>query len=611
MRPYITTLILTALLTQFIPCLSQERTSDAVYLSLIKEYQLYADGSMDYRQYKKLKLLTYNAIHRSYGETFIVYNPAFQKLKINDAYTIMADSKKIVTPENAFNEVLPGFAANAPFYNGLREMVVTHTGLELGAVIHLDHTITSDAGFCPYLMGNEVLTTSSPIDNLTFIIRVPRNVELKYKVFNISAVPVVTEKDEMKVYTWTFKSLQAQTGDVRQPDSQENQPRIVFSTAPSMQHAIDYLVSQEAFKYKPDSKMEEFVAMIRKEGKSEIETLLRLQDIVVNDLTTNSIPAAYIGFRARPATDTWNSNGGTELEKVILLRALLLKAGINTFPVAVIPASLYNKEIGSLPQIEHFILQVNPREQSQLYLSPVQLDECSLSYDLTDKILLLIDPNIESLKTFSVNEEKNRMVSDWRITINPDNRLTGEVSLELFGTCNPYLALKRDINTSKQFLNPDFSLEDIKVFKCEGISALKSEFKYTLEKVNPFSTKANYLFWNLPAANKGIKSWDINYMNESREVPVELPYSIEENDHYVIYLPSDYTLATPDTRLTIMNSAGQVKIEIKENGQIIDITRSIIITEKTFYPAQYKDLRLLINSWNNKNYTRMIFKNNL
>jgi hypothetical protein len=578
---------------------------------LIKEYQLNADGSMDYHQYKKLKLLTYNAIHRSCGETFIVYNPAFQKLRINDAFTIMVDSKKIVTPENAFNEVLPGFAANAPFYNGLREMVVTHTGLELGAVIHLDYTITSDAGFCPYLMGNEVLTSSLPIDNLTFIIRVPKYVELRYKVFNIRAMPVVTEKNEMNVYTWTLKGIQAQTGDIRQPDSQESQPRIVFSTAPSMKHAIDYLVNQEAFKYKPDSKMEEFVAMIRKEGKSEIETLLRLQDIVVNDLNTNNIPPALISFRARPATDTWNSNGGTELEKVILLRALLLKAGINTFPVAVIPASLYDKEIGSLPQIEHFILQVNPREQSQLYLSPIQLDDCSLSYDLTDKILLLIDPNTESLKTFSVNEEKNRMVSDWKITVYPDNKLTGEVSLELFGACNPYIALKRDINTPKQFLNPDFSSEDIKDFKCEGISALKSEFKYTLEKINPYSTKANYLFCNLPAANKGIKSWDISYLNESREVPVELPYPIEENDHYVIYLPNDYTLIMPDTSLTIINNAGKVIIKIKKTGQIIDITRSIIITEKTFYPTQYKDLRLLINSWNNKNYTRMIFKNNL
>jgi hypothetical protein len=566
---------------------------------------------MDYRQYKKLKLLTYNAIHRSYGETFIAYNPAFQKLRINDAYTLMADGKKIVTPENAFNEVLPGFAANAPFYNGLREMVVTHTGLELGAVIHLDYTITSDAGFCPYLMGNEVLTTSSPIDNLTFVIRVPRNVDLKYKVFNIRTEPVVTEKEEMKVYTWTFKSIRAQTGDVRQPDSQESQPRIVFSTAPSMQLAIDYLVNQEAFKYKPDSKIEEFVAVIRNEKKDEIETLIRLQDIVVNDLTTINIPPILISFRARPATDTWKSNGGTELEKVILLRALLLKAGINAFPVAIIPVSLYDKEIGCLPQIEHFILQVNPREQSQFYMSPVQLDECSLSYDLTDKILVQLEPDIENLKTISVNEEKNRLVSDWRITLNPDNKLAGEVSLELFGACNPYFTLKRDINTSKQFLNPYFSLEDIKDFKCGGISALKSEFKYTLEKVNPYSAKANYLFWSLPTVNKGIKSWDISYLNESREVPVELPYPIEENDHYVIYLPNDYTLATPDTSLTIMNSAGQVKIEIKETGPIIDITRSIIIIKKTFYSGQYKDLRLLINSWNNNNYSRMIFKYNL
>ena len=84
-----------------------------------------------------------------YGETFIVYDPAYQQLKINESYTRQVDGTIVTTPANAFVEVLPSAAANAPAYNGLKEMVVVHTGLELGATIYLDYTVTTDAGALP------------------------------------------------------------------------------------------------------------------------------------------------------------------------------------------------------------------------------------------------------------------------------------------------------------------------------------------------------------------------------------------------------------------------------------------------------------------------------
>ena len=88
-------------------------SSDAQYISLLKEYTLNSDGSMDYRYIKEQKLITYRAFHNLYGETFITYNPFFQKLTVNKCFTVMADGKTVETPSNAFNEILPSFAAGA------------------------------------------------------------------------------------------------------------------------------------------------------------------------------------------------------------------------------------------------------------------------------------------------------------------------------------------------------------------------------------------------------------------------------------------------------------------------------------------------------------------
>src|SRR6056297_1598782 len=101
--------------------------SDALYKKIIKTYTLNEDGSVDYQYQHELDLYSYYAFNRLYGETFIVYNPDYQTLKIDTSYTTMADGKIVQSPENAYNEVLPRMASGAPPYSHLREMVVTHT----------------------------------------------------------------------------------------------------------------------------------------------------------------------------------------------------------------------------------------------------------------------------------------------------------------------------------------------------------------------------------------------------------------------------------------------------------------------------------------------------
>ena len=61
---------------------SQNENADAIFEKFIKEFTLEADGSTSYREYKQLKLITQFSFNRLYGETFIIYNPEFQNLKI-------------------------------------------------------------------------------------------------------------------------------------------------------------------------------------------------------------------------------------------------------------------------------------------------------------------------------------------------------------------------------------------------------------------------------------------------------------------------------------------------------------------------------------------------
>ncbi|MDX9855024.1 MAG: hypothetical protein RBS81_14670, partial [Tenuifilaceae bacterium] len=60
----------------------EQQVADAVLLKQVREYTLNADGSYTYRYYHKRLYNTYFAFHRLFGETFVVYNPDYQSLKV-------------------------------------------------------------------------------------------------------------------------------------------------------------------------------------------------------------------------------------------------------------------------------------------------------------------------------------------------------------------------------------------------------------------------------------------------------------------------------------------------------------------------------------------------
>ena len=214
--------ILTVILFISLASGAQEITSDAVYQEQTKEYTLNKDGSWSYHYSHKLLINSYFAFHNLYGEDFIVYDPAFQKLKVNRSVTTMADGKQVASPENAYNEVLPGFAANIPAWNRLREMVVTHTALERGAIIDFDYTLTTSKGYTQALMGNEQLWMNSPVKILTFIIHVPSGASFNYEQFGIQSKPSVVKKGGKTTYTWMLTDLPAALREDFRPKEQQN-----------------------------------------------------------------------------------------------------------------------------------------------------------------------------------------------------------------------------------------------------------------------------------------------------------------------------------------------------------------------------------------------------
>ncbi len=312
--------------------------SEAEFRKLSKTYTLRADGSQELRVQKELTLFTHAAMNGLYGETFIVYDPEFQELTIHESYTRQKDGTVIKTPSNALVEVLPSSAANAPAYNHLKEMVVVHTGLELGATIYLDYSIVSKAGYLPELDVCCPVKELSPVKEFIFRLNVPAGKSVRYELLNASAKPVIAQGNEMKSFIWTLKDVAPRP--YAYPSGRGNlglvqavasgmMPVFVASTWPGYTEAVKYL--QKQFAVGNTSVVEGKVAELTQglEGNPQA-----MRNAIANymaglyQLGHCNVSLQDAGYRLRPASEVITSAYGTQAELVNLDVTLQRAAGL-------------------------------------------------------------------------------------------------------------------------------------------------------------------------------------------------------------------------------------------------------------------------------------------
>lgn len=585
---------------------SQNENADAIFEKFIKEFTLEADGSTSYREYKQLKLITQFSFNRLYGETFIIYNPEFQNLKINDAYTVMADGSKVITPPNAFNEVLPRDAAFSATANHMKEMVVTHTATEMGATIFLDYTLTSAKGYLPGFMGNVLIQESSPIAELEVIVRIPSDQELNHRMIGLRTGPEIKIEANQKVYVWKFNGVQASPKEPLQGKYQLSAPRLLFTTVIGVAETINWLTNQQAFELQINDEMKAWTDNLRSKQTEEIETLMTIQKAVVENIVFERYNPEWLAYRARTPEEIWKSNGGNKLEKTLLLATLLKYANFNATTAIVGPKSLFDEKAINLTIFDDFVLIVNTKSFGTIYMSAVEISNQSLEYSLAQNIFIPLSKGISRAPVEPVKMD-NKINIKGTISFNEELKPSGTMEVELTGANNPFLLLQNDKGKFKSLISNKM-IKDDDAISIKNSNVAKSELLVKVESTESISDNNGYYSWQLPVITGGFEKWRIAYLDKTRQSNLFLPYPIVEKYSYTITLPLDYTVINKRFNERLKNNVGTVSVEIKPKGNQIEINRELKLNTQMIYQIDYNEFRNMINFWLDKNLSTVVFK---
>ena len=564
--------------------ISVSAAPEAEFKKLIKSWTLNTDGSQEFHYNMELTIYSYLAMRSLYGESFIQYNPEYQTLKINSSYTKQKDGTIVKTPDNAFVEVLPRSAADAPAYNHLKEMVVVHTGLELGATIYLDYTITTKAGYLPGLDIFEPIQQASPIKEYSLSVTVPVDKDLSYSLANPQVMAKVNVEEGMRTISWKLKNVKPASLAPMQRIESGDMQYLACSTFETNKEALNYLFGQFD---RPESMPLISLAETLTEGKNtDTEKLQAIHSFIVNYFAHSRLSLSETGYHIRPAEDVIRSAYGTDAELINLLYGLLSAAKIETKVCAAYPVK-DPQECSILKAVRLFI-QAKADGQTYLLTSgSSKMSEIGWTADYCD---------IRDLKT---GEEVDLTPCSPNLSYDVTMKLSDKEVVSSIKANIPAAFVAYSDSKATAFSAGD---------KNASVSQKENVITVNYQTTGKVESVPGYYLLRLPDSPAGVAHQPYASFNSTRDCNLFLPYAPNETYTYTIEVPANMELSTPTAEKNISNAAGNCLLSIKQTGNKVEVSRSLKINSNLIKRADYTVFHALMAAWATINDTPILFK---
>ena len=534
----IVTIICTAL-----SVLANVPEKDAVYKLISASYTLNDDGSIEVRKRKELKLIT-RMTFDEFGETFITYNPDFQELIINEAYTIRKDGSKVETPANAFNPMLPESCTKCERLNGIRTMVVTHTALEYDATIVLDYTIRSKNFFFQELQEKSLLYDNVPIEKYVVSVTTPDYEPAKFQLNgeNLSYTKTESKDKDFVTTVYTFTNLpEMPHSDLVFPSAW---PSLTIYTLDKPEDIIGRIANQNSMQKFDNQKITEFFRNRFTEGMSDMEKVLLVRDYIHDYIRTNDVDAKTLNYMFASPQQVWESNCATPIEKDILLAGVLKSLGYDV-DLAFKSNSL-SSELESVVRIDKLYISANEAED-------LSLDAYSPCTFITQSGKLLNTPLKPNIVDVSAN-----------ITFENGNLDDPKVDVA-----------KKDIRSPRMH-----TLQPLEI---------------NVAKVSVSQLSGKYYEMTIDDGGYGVQPHRV-------DIPSDLPYNLntKESDEsyvYTIKLPADSRCLTKPMHKEITVENAKMLIDVQVDGRTVTIERKLSLSQGGISAKNVKKFKAMMGEW--------------
>ncbi len=520
---------------------------DAVYHFISKSYTLNTDGSTEFRKRTELQIFTRMTFDH-FGETFITYNPDFQELIVNEAYTIRKDGSKVETPENAFNPMLPEGCTKCERLNGIRTMVVTHTALEYDAVIVLDYTIRSKDFFFQELLEKVDLQEEVPVEKYVVSVSTPDYKPAKFQLNGENIAYTITESKNKDFVTtvYTFNNLPEQpTDEYLFPSATAS---LTFFTMDIVDNLIGKIAQQNSMQKFDNQKITDFFLSRFTEGMSDMDRILYVRDYIHDNIRTDNLNAKVLNYMFASPQQVWESNCALPVEKNILLAGVLKSLGYDA--QLAFMSNLLATNLKTVVRIQ--------RNGMPQYISANEIEELSLDAFFAPATLILQDGKIENVTAQPISVER-----------------VAEITLESGKLDDPVVKMQQKVESPQ-----------MKYLQVHGTGATK---------VSVSQLSGKYYEMTIDDGEYGTPIRSVNIHND-RKYDVDTKESSEKYA-YSVKLPANVRCLTKTTHKEITIEGAKLLIDVVVGGNTVMITRTLSLPKEGISAKSSKKFKAMMGEW--------------
>ena len=570
----------------------ETKDADAVVELHERTITLDAEGRITDETLIRKKLITYDSMDTE-GDPHLTFNDRFQELDIRTSKTITPEGKIVHTQDNGFNLITPFALRRAPSFTDGKQMVVSHMGLDLGAVTELRYMISDKEKMRPYLSGEELLAVHHPMEEMVVRVTVPAGTDLKYAALN-GDVEYSSSRDASST-THSFRVSGVPLVRTRYAIESERTylPRLVYTTAVSWEEAAAEFFGRCSKAGVADERLTSKAVQLTGEERSDYRKLHILHGYVHDSIREVHWPLADLPGTPRSAAEVYASRYGLPLEKAILLRILLEEVGIESELVMMGNGPTVAKEVPSMAQFPIPLVEVTIEGRTILVNPETSLDR-DASWDFAGNAALRFsDGQPEHFQVKLPVNSTTKLTSKACVTLNDDFSGSGEVTIELSGVYSPHTTCLLTGEKTKEFVENLVS----KMFEgCVSDSVetveLSSERSVFLSFVSIEAPDDNTpLALTLGNAEKSLAGSIEGLHLQSRDLPVLLGWPGEEVLEIEITLPESEirVVLPPEAKLHSRELHARRTVSRTENR--INIRRSLEIGDRLIEPESYPALR--------------------
>ncbi|TYT23240.1 DUF3857 domain-containing protein [Dictyoglomus thermophilum] len=577
----------------------------AIYLLDRQERIMQKDGSFTVVFHKIIKILKDEAKEK-YGEILINYDSSFEDVRILRARTIKPDGKEIeATSIQDF-----AIASDYPLYTDQRQIVISMPSVEKGSILECFYVIDE---YTRSIFGKNFqdiffFQNEIPILRSIYTLKIPSQIDLKYKVYNGKIEPQIKEDKEYKILTWEMENVPGIIEEPYMPDPSKLVPQLWITTFESWESLADWYYSLAYPQIRSDKNIKEKVKELTSGAKTEEEKIKSIYYFVTNQVRYVGLEYGIRGIMPHSAPEIFKAKYGDCKDKAILLLTMLKEAGIKAYYTLV--STRYSlplkKELPGF-QFDHAIVAL-PYKNSYLFLDgtaeDVPFGEVPMMDQGADAMIIINGKPLFTKIPMSKSEDNLRKY-DVEINIE-DGKLSAEVLINLTGYfANYYRYYLKTMTTiqKENFLSrllnyyiPNSKLTD---WDIQNLSNLEEPLLIKLRFENP------YLISNKKDINL-IKMFPFTSINSAEEISKEervydieyyLPY--KEVEDITIKIPKGVNITTTITEIIKENDWISYLVQVERKENILHLKR-VFVQKEILIPVQNfkeykKDLEEIMN----------------